>query len=141
MIGHSAVFQGLHHGNVGVVELDVFSYKGHLHLVFGVLPGIDHGPPVRQIRFGAGQVQAFAGSLGQMLILHDQGDLVKYVYVQILKHMGLGNIAETGNFGPDSSIQGVFAAADQDIRLDSHALEILIDIRIGFVFNSPEAFR
>ena len=33
------------------MELGIFAYQSHLNLVQGMLPGIDHGAPVVQIRF------------------------------------------------------------------------------------------
>ena len=43
------------------MELDVFSYQGYGHFLLGMFPGIDHILPVRQVRFGTGKIQAFAG--------------------------------------------------------------------------------
>ena len=76
------------------MELDIFSYQSHGHLIAGMFPCIDHSPPVRQIRFRAGEIEALAGGLGQMLFFHDQRHLIKDFYIQILEYVRLRNIAE-----------------------------------------------
>ena len=84
-VGHPGVLQGFHHGNVGVVKLDVFAYQGHGHILLWMLPGLYHGPPVCQLRLRTGQV---------------------------LEYVMFGNIAELGDFRLDAVVQGEFAAAD-----------------------------
>ena len=124
-MGHSGVLQRLHHGNVSVMKLDIFAHKGNCDFCPGMLPGVNHGPPVREIGLGAGKVQAFAGHLGQLLLLHHQGNLIEHLHVQVLQYMIGGNVAEKGDFVLDCLIEGLLGAADQDVRLDSHALQIL----------------
>ena len=79
------------------MELDVLAHQGYGDLFFRVLPGVDHGAPVRQIRIGAGQVQALADCLGQVLLLHHQGNLVENLHVGILQHVIGGHVAEEGD--------------------------------------------
>ena len=111
-VGHPAVLQGFHHGNVGIVKLGVFAYQGHGHILLWMLPGLYHGPPVCQVRLRTGQIEAFTGGLGQMLFLHYKGYFIEHVHIQVLEYVMFGNIAELGDFRLDAVVQGEFAAAD-----------------------------
>ena len=125
MAGDTAVLQGFYHGDIGVMQLGVFADQGDSNLILRMFPGIDHGAPVFQIRFGAFQLQTFTGHFGQMFLFHSQGGLVENLHIQILQHMLFGDIAEEGDLAADGRIQRMLAAADNDIRPDSHALQIL----------------
>ena len=123
-VGNASVFQGFHHGNVGVVELDVFAYQGHGHFLLRMLPGVYHGFPVCQVRLRTGQIQAFTGGLGQMLFLHYKGYFIEHVHIQVLEYVMFGNIAELGDFRLYAVVQGEFGTADKDIGLNAHSLKV-----------------
>ena len=70
-------------------------------------------------------MQALTGYLGQMLLFHYQREFVEYLHVEILEHVIFRNVAELGDLAADSVVEGKLGAADDDVRLDSHALQIL----------------
>ncbi|SCH06300.1 Uncharacterised protein [uncultured Clostridium sp.] len=123
--GDTAVLQGLHHTDVSVMQLDIFSNDGNMNLGSRMAKSFHHRSPVRQIRFRTGKVQTFAGHLRQMLLLHSQRSLVEILHIQVLKHMGAGHITEQGNFVLQMVVQRMFAPADDNIRPDPHTLQIL----------------
>ena len=107
------------------MELDIFSHQSHRDLLRRVLQFLHHLNPVLQIRLGAIQVETFAGNLCQTLLLHGKGSLIQVVDIQILQHMVSRKVAEQGNFVLHADVQGIFGTADDDIRLDSHPLQLL----------------
>ena len=95
--GDAAVPQGLHHADISVVKLNIFSNQSYCHLRGGVAQRVYHGRPVCQVRLRAGKVQTFTGHLGQLFLFHGKRSFIQVFHVQILEDMGAGHIAEKGN--------------------------------------------
>ena len=72
----TAVLQGFHHADIGVVELDIFSDQGNGNLSVGMLQVIDHFCPVLQVRIRAGQVQTFTYHACQIFLFHGQRSFI-----------------------------------------------------------------
>ena len=117
------VFQRFHDTDIGIVELDVFPYKGDRHFLCRMFQLVYHFCPVFQVRFRAVQTEALADDLRQALLFHGKGSLVKVFHIQVLEHMACGKVAEQGNLVLHVRGQRILGAAYDDIRLDAHALE------------------
>ena len=86
------------------MQLDVFADQGNRYLFLRVLPCVDHGTPLSQIRLRARKVQALAGNLSQMLLLHGKRCFVQDLYIQVLEYMSLWNVTEEGNLAAQAII-------------------------------------
>ena len=75
-------------------------------------------------RLGAVKAETLADYLRQALFFHHKGNLVEYVHIQILEYVRWGNITEKGNFAADLVVKGTLGAADQNVGLNAHALQI-----------------
>ena len=70
-----------------------------------------------------------------MFFFHGKGSFVKIFHIQILQHMCAGYITEKSDFILNTLIQRYFAAAYDDIRLDSHSLQLLYAGLCGLCFQ------
>ena len=70
-------------------------------------------------------MQTFTGHLRQMLPFHGQRSLVKIFHIQVLKYVRAGYITEQRDLVLQMIIQRMLTSADQDIRPDTHTLQIL----------------
>ncbi len=79
-------------------------------------------------------MQAFAGHLREMLLLHRERRFIQIFHIEILKDVGTGNVAEKGDLVFYRLIKRVLAAADYYVGAYSHALKILYAClrRFGF---------
>ena len=69
-------------------------------------------------------MQTFAYNSGQILFFHGQRRFIEIFHIQILEHMAGRYIAEEGNLVLDALIQGIFRTADDNVRLDTHTLQV-----------------
>ena len=65
------------HRQIGIVELDVFTYKGNVDFLSQVLALLAHFDPIPQIRLSLGQMERFQNHLCKLLFLHHQGNLIE----------------------------------------------------------------
>ena len=76
-------FKGLNYGNVSIVQLDVFADRGNRYLFLGAsMRRSWHATQPDRLR--AWKVQALAGNLSQMLLLHGKRCFVQDLYIQVL---------------------------------------------------------
>ena len=119
------MLQRFRHTQISVVQLDIFAHQRYCDLILRGVQRLHHGRPVRQIRRPVFKLQAFADHICQVLLFHGQRRFVEVFHIQVLKHMGDGDITEQGNFVFDVLADGDFAAAHDDVRLDAHSLQLL----------------
>ena len=117
------VFQRFHDTDIGIVELDVFPYKGDRHFLRRMFQLVNHLSPVFQVRFRAVQMEALADNLRQTFLFHCERSFVQVFHIEVLEHMACGKVAEQGNLVLHVRGQRILGAAYDDIRLDAHALE------------------
>ena len=125
VVGGAGVVQRLHHGEVGVMELGVFADQSDADLFVGVFLPPDHGAPLPQVRLVGDQPQLAADHLIQSLPGHQQGDLIQRLRRGVLDHTVRLHIAEEGDLPADILGDGLVAAADQHIRLDTQGQKFL----------------
>ena len=141
MIVDTAMFQCLYNRNVSVVKLNVFSNQCNRNFRRRVAKLIHHLGPVGQIRFRARQMKTFAGYLGKMFLFHGKGCFIEIFYVQVLQHMVFRYITEQSNLILDSLFQWKLCTAYNDVRLNSHSLQ-LFDRSLGwFRFHFTGCFQ
>ena len=121
--GDAAVLQGLHDADVGVVKLDVFAHQSYGHLGDRMAQSVYHGFPSGKIWLWTGKSQAFAGGLGEPLPFHGKGRFVEVFHVQILEHMGGGNVAEEGDLVLQLLAERLLTAAYDDVRAQPQSLQ------------------
>ena len=127
----TAVLQCFYHGDVSVMKLNIFSNQCNVDLCGRMTKLIYHIGPVGQIRFRTRQVQTFAGSLRQMLLFHGKRCFIQIFHIQVLKNMLFRNITEQSNLVLDAFFQRKLGTAYNNIRLDSHTLQ-LFDRSLGW---------
>ena len=106
------------------MQLRILSHQRDCHLVHRVIHVVDHLHPLPQIRLRAGKLQAVAHRLREMLVLHHQRNLIDGVGIEILQHVGTRHVAEQGNLVLQLLRHLIFGAADNDVRPDTHALQL-----------------
>lgn len=106
VVCHTGVAQRLCDAEVGVVQLRILADEGDVDAALRVHPAVAHLPPLRQIRLALRQAQIAQHDLGQMLVLHHQGDLIENAGVEVLQHMVRADIAEQGELVADVLRQG-----------------------------------
>ena len=108
-------------------------------MLVGVLFPLDHGGPLPEVRLGGDQAQLPADHRVQSLLGHEQGDLVKGLGGGVLNHAVRLHVAEEGDLPPDVGGDGGVAAADQNVRLDAQAQELLDGVLGGLGLQLPGA--
>ena len=119
VVGGAGVVQGLHHGEVGVVELGILAHESDLHLPVDVLLPLHHGAPLPQVRLGGDEAQLPADHIVQALLGQQQGDFIKGLGGGVLDDALRRHVAEEGDLPAHILADGLVAAADQDVRLDA----------------------
>ena len=121
----AAVGQGLHHGEIGVVEGHILAHQGDLHRAGGVLGPVDHGGPLGEVGHVADQPQAADHHVGQALPFQHHGHLIQNVRCQVGDGVLHRDVAEEGDFLQDVLRNGGVAAADDDVGLDAQGQQLL----------------
>ena len=139
VVGGAGVVQGLHHGEVGVVELGVLAHQGDGHLLVGVLLPLHHGAPLPQVRLVGDEAQLPAHHLIQALLRHQQGDLIQGLGGGVLDDAVRLHIAEQGDLPADILRDGRVAPAHQDVRLDAQGEQLLHGVLGGLALQLAAA--
>ena len=123
---HPRVVQGLHDAEIGVLVLDVLAHQGYFHRIRGVHEAVHDPAPIREV--GLPPARKAEGSeylRVQPLTVQAERDVVDRGLVPHLDH-GLGrDRAEQGDLVLHLLVHGTTRAADQDIREDSDAPQLL----------------
>ena len=133
----AGVEEGLHHREIGVVELGVLPHQGDLHRRIGAVDSLHHGAPFGEIRRGHREPQLFAHPVGQALPLQEQRHLVEGGGGGIFDDAVLRHIAKERDFSSDIGWNGGVGAADQDVRLDAGGEELLHRVLGGLALQFP----
>ena len=139
VVGGARMVQGLHHGEVGVVELGVLAHQGDGHPLAGVLLPLHHGAPLPQIRLVSDEAQLPAHHLVQTLLGHQQGHLIQRLRRGVLDDAVRLDIAEQGNLPADVLCDGHVAPAYQNIRLDAQGQKLLHGVLGGLALQLAAA--
>ena len=86
--------EGLHHGEVGVVQGHIFAHHGDLHMLLGPPGPLHHGSPLPKVGLGVGKAQALAYHVAQSLRLQHQGHLVEDGSGEVGNGVFRGDVAE-----------------------------------------------
>ena len=132
--------QGLRHAEIGVVQLGVLAHQrdGHMTLLRRVY--LRHQLlPVPHIRLAGAQSQLAAHHPAQPLPLQQQGHLIQGGRRQVGDDAVLTDIAEQCDLLPHVLRQRAVGAAHQDIRLDSHAQQLLHGVLCGLALQLAAA--
>ena len=139
VVGGARMVQGLHHGEVGVVELGVLAHQGDGHPLAGVLLPVHHGAPLPQIRLVGDEAQLPAHHLVQTLLGHQQGHLIQRLRRGVLDDAVRLHIAEQGDLPADVLGDGHVAPAYQNIRLDAQGQKLLHGVLGGLALQLAAA--
>ncbi len=119
------VVDGLDYGFVGVREFDVFADEAYSNgfFVFGVFHFVEEGYPVGHVAVVVSWELEFAHSdFVEVLLLHEDGDLVYGVDVDALDYGVLVDVAEERDFFADGFVDVFFGAQYEDVGLDAFFL-------------------
>ncbi len=119
------VAQGLSHGEIGVLQLDVFPDERDGDLTPGGLDLLHHRLPLPEVGRGAGEPKPAADRLGETRTLQHQRRLIEAVQRAVFDHAVGPHVAEQGDLLKDRALQRLVTAQDDDVRVDAHALQFL----------------
>ena len=143
MFCNTTMFQSFYHTDVSIMQLNIFTYQSNGHILSRMTKCLYHGFPVVQIWFRARKIQTFTGYLSQMFFFHGQWCFIEIFYIQILKNVADWHITEQSNFFLQAIFQWMLRTAYQNIRPDSHTLQLLDTGlgRLGFHFTGSLQVR
>src|SRR5690606_8078813 len=127
-LADAAVAEGLGHRLVGVLVVDVLADHGDGDLVDGVLGGVHHRLPLREVGLGrgaVGQAQALQHQGVEPLGVLPHRDLVDVVQVHHRDDGLLGHVGEQGDLAALAVGQRLLAAAQQHVGLDADRAQLL----------------
>ena len=104
------------------MKLGILTYESNCYFAGGSPQGFHHGFPVSQVGLGTIQLQAVTCYLCQMFFFHGKRSLIEMFDVEVLQYAVAGHVTEQGNFIFQCLVKGMFAAAYDDIWLQSHTL-------------------
>ena len=139
VVGGAGVVQGLHHGEVGVVELGVLAHQGDGHMALRRQLPLYHGLPLPQVRLVGDEAQLPADHIVQALLRHQQGHLVEGPGGGVLDDAVRLHVAEQGDLPADVLGDGGVAPAHQDVRLDAQRQKLLHGVLGGLALELPGA--
>ena len=136
---NAAVGEGLHHGQVGVVQGHILAHQGDGDAAVDVLGPVDHGAPLGQVRGVAVQPQPLHHHVGQPLPLQHQGHLVEDGGGEVGDGVLHWDVAEQGDLLQDLPGDGGIAAAQDHVGLDAQAQKLLGRMLGGLALQLPRA--
>ena len=120
----SRVAQSLCHGQIGIVELNIFAHQTDGDGFAPVVDPLHQCLPLLQLRLRGGDPQLPADDTGKVLFFQHQGSLVQVGQGDVFNDAVGLDIAEQADFLEDAVLQGLVAAQNHDVRLDTHALQL-----------------
>ena len=130
-VGVARVVQRFRHGEVGVVEPDVFSHQADGDLLLQMLDAVDHLFPLPEIRFAGVQSQLPADDAGKAALLQHERRLIQIRQGAVFDDAVLLDVAEQGDLPEDLLLQRFVAPQYDDVRGDAHALQFLDGVLCG----------
>ena len=120
----------------------VLAYETDVYHLCSLVSAVEECLPRTQRRCFADRLAHLAEDGGvEALVLHVYRHLVDARKVFALNHAVQVYVTETCYLLHDSLFEMLFGAENQDIWLNTYALQFLHGVWVGFVFNSPAAFR
>ena len=124
-MGDTGMAQRLHHGEVGIVELDVFAYQGHLDGRAGVAEFVHQLLPGRHVAVVIGQIQHIEHFAAKPFLLQGQGHCINAVGIEGRDDGPGRHPTEPSDLPLHLLADGAVTAADQHIRLDADGAQFL----------------
>ena len=121
----AAVHQRLVQRQVGVADLHVLADHGDVDLAVGVGPAAHHLAPLGQVGGGHLEAQLVDDDVVERLLVQQHRDLVDVVGVDRGDDRALLDVGEQRDLAALLLGQRVLAAAQQDVRLDADAAQLL----------------
>ena len=120
---------------VSVLQI-VFTDETDVQLLCGVGATVEERTPRTETgRFAHGQSQFLEDHAVDTLVLHANRYLVNRGHVGALEHCVGANVAEVGHFLTKTGRKRVFGAKNEDVGLDSFALQFLYRVLGGLCFQ------
>ena len=135
----AAVEEALRHGEIGVVQGDVFANQRNAHRALGGENALDHLGPLSQVGLGQIQPQTAAHGVVEPLFVEHQGHAVERGRGEVLNDAGLVDVAEQGNLVDDILRRAEVGAADNDVRLDADGSQLLDRVLGGLALEFVRA--
>ena len=124
-VGIARVVQGFRHGEIGIVETDVFSHQSDGDLLVQMLDAVDQILPFPEIRLLRLKPQFPADDAGEAVLLQHQRRLIQIRQGAVLDDTVFLDVAEQGDLSEDLLLQRLIAPQHDDVRSDAHALQFL----------------
>ncbi len=136
------VGQGLHDGEVRVVELHVLAHKGYAHGALAAAYLFHHTQPLAHVGLWGGKVQLTADYVGEFALFQHYGRFIEHGYGQVLDNAVRTHVAEHGYLLEYTVVvYGHVRAQDYYVRLYAHALELLDGVLGGLRLMLPGALQ
>ena len=132
ILGKTSVAQGLHHREVGVIELHVLADQGHLHGRTGVAHLVHQLLPGAHVALMVGEIEHIQHFPAQPLFFEGLGHGINAVGIEGGDHRPLVHATESADFAFEFSVDLPVAAAHQHIRLDADRAQLLHRVLGGF---------
>ena len=128
--------QSLGHGEIGIVQLHVFSHQCDPHCILRVMNGVHEFPPFFQIRLPRFEPQLRADQIGKMLFFQHERHFIQGFQRPVLNHALGADVAEQRNLVEHGLRDLFIAAGNDDVGIDSVRLQVLDGMLcgLGFVF-------
>ena len=133
------VGQRLHHGDIGVVEGHIFPHQGDLQPARRAFGSLHHGTPLLQVGLTDGKSQYLAHRFCQPGLLQHQRHFVEDGGGLVGDDPLRRHIAEQGDLVPHLLGHRPVAAAEDHIRLDAQAQQLLYRMLGGLALGLPGA--
>ena len=125
VVGDAAVPERLRNGEICVMKLDIFADECDRAFAGGLDIAFYHRTPCGEVGLALLKVQHVEHYPAKPPLLQHEGNLVEGTGVEIFDNIFFGNIAEQAYLGADTPVDGVVAAADDDVGLNADALKLL----------------
>lgn len=115
----AGVLGGFDHGEIGVVQLGVFSDDADADRVFFRSAPVYHRLPLAEVGLRRIDAELAAHDVGKPLALEHEGRLVEVGQREVLDHAVSLDVAEQGYLAEYPFIEGAVAAQDDDVGADA----------------------
>ena len=143
VIVNTSLLKCLNDGFISILQI-ILTHQTDVQFFCGIVATIEEGAPrAKTWCFTNGHTQLFKNHAVNALILHTHRHLINGGHIRTLEH-GIGtHITEVCHLLAKSSIEFVFSAEHQDVRLNTFALQLLHRVlrRFGFEFSCSSQIR
>ena len=125
IIGNTAVAQRFGNGEICIVKLDILAYERDITFLFGADIALNHCAPLPEIGFALLKAEGIEHDPAKASFFEHERYFIEGTGVEIFNDVLLGDITEQAYLAPDAAVDGVIAAANDDIGLYTDALKLL----------------